>query len=195
MNQLGRASLVFLSSVASIALSACSVESVDDPVAEEGELGSAQSALCDIEDVAPHDFLAVDPDGSVQSQSPSGAYHDSNCTGGYIVDAGIGILLDSLQFEASWEDNGLFNQVSCNTAHVDMDIYGYDLDDHQWKATSDVAPANGTWSATNGCQVRMRRSVDFPNRFYMYRVSAKAWLHVFGVSTFKPVTVELTGAL
>ncbi|WP_437994912.1 hypothetical protein WMF26_26190 [Sorangium sp. So ce185] len=74
-----------------------------------------------------------------------------------------------------------------------MDIYGYDLDDHEWKAASDVAPVNGTWSATNGCQVRMHRSVDDPSRFYMFRVSAKAWHHVFGVSTFKPVTVELTG--
>ncbi|WP_437564879.1 hypothetical protein [Sorangium sp. So ce542] len=193
MNQLGRASLVFLSSVASIALAGCSVESVDDPAAEEGELGSAQSALCDIEDVAPHDSLTVDPDASVQSQSPSGAYHDSNCTGGYIVDAGLNGFLHELQFDASWEDNGLLNQVNCSTAHVDMDLYGYDLDDHRWEATSDVAPVNGTWSATNGCQVRMHRSVSFPNRFHMYRVSAKAWHHVFGVSTFKPVTVELTG--
>ncbi|WP_437604595.1 chemotaxis protein CheB [Sorangium sp. So ce834] len=156
MNQLGRASLVFLSSLASIALAGCSAESVDDPVSEEGELGSAQSALCDIEDVVPHDFLVIDPSESVQTQSPSGAYHDSNCTGGYVVDAGSDSYIETLHFEASWEDNGLVNQVNCSTAHVDMDIYGYDLDDHEWKAASDVAPVNGQWSATNGCQVRIQ---------------------------------------
>ncbi|WP_437312443.1 hypothetical protein [Sorangium sp. So ce385] len=193
MNQLGRASLVFLSSVASIALAGCYVESAADPVFEEGELGSAQSALCDIGDVVPHDFLAVHQLERVYSQSPSGAYHDSNCTGGYVVDAAHDRFLHTLQFEASWEDNGLLNEINCITAHVDMDIYGYDADHHYWKATSDVPPMNGTWSATNGCQVRMRRMVEDPYQFRMFRVSAKAWRYVFGASTFKPVTVNFLG--
>ncbi|AUX33527.1 MULTISPECIES: hypothetical protein [Sorangium] len=192
MNQLGRASLVFLSAVATIALSGCSAESVDAPVAEEAVLDSAQPVLCDVGAVVPHVSDGIWMFESLEYQSPSGAYHNSNCTGGYVVklfNQDIASAFAILDVYASWE-NELPDALTCLTSYVYVDVHGYHKSDARWELIAGGATARGTWDG-NECEVSVGVRAWEADDYSKYIVSAKAWRDDFGVQTFQPVTIDV----